>query len=68
MDEKSIYVKMPCPLLHSEQLAFFTLVDVDGEPRIYKENFAGCNNGYHDCPECGECKEKAYQVLLSAQR
>lgn len=68
MDEKSYCVKMQCPILHSEQLTFFTLIEVGGESRIYKENFNGCNNGYHDCPECAECKEKAYQVLLSASR
>lgn len=68
MDEKNYFVRMPCPILHSEQYTYFHPREVDGELRIYKSSFTGCLAGFHDCPECAACKEKAYQVLESARR
>lgn len=68
MDANNYFVKMACPILHSEHPVFFHPIEVDGEKRIYKSTFTGCVAGYHDCPECAACKEKAFQVLLDAQR
>ncbi len=53
-------VKTECKIWKRPEEVFFHEVQINGE---YLLAFDGCDNDYHDCQKCEECRKEAYRVL-----
>ena len=60
-------VKMYCPFSNIHENVYFLPVQSGGKWFIDIDSFNGCNNNWHKCRECEDCKKKAYTKVFSQE-
>lgn len=63
MKRATLPVKIHCPIYNTEDTVFFP-EQIDGEWYINIDSFNGCENNWHGCKECDNCKAKAYAKIF----
>ena len=61
MNKRPYTVKMQCPISNIEEKVHFYEIKI--EETLYL-NFVGCDNGWHKCSECENCKKQAYEKMV----
>lgn len=57
-------VKMYCPISRREENVYFHPVQIDGEWYVDPNSFNGCDNNWHLCEECENCKAAAWKKIF----
>lgn len=57
-------VNIHCPFSNIEEKVYFHPVQIDGKWYVDKNSFNGCDNLWHSCPECENCKVKAWNKIF----
>lgn len=68
METRPLPVKMYCPFSNIEENVFFYPIQVDGEWYVDINSFNGCDNSWHCCQECENCKTKAYDKIFGREK
>ena len=67
MKQADLPVKMYCPFRYIEDTVYFHPVQLNGEWYIDINSFNGCENNWHSCAECENCKTSAYAKIMSQE-
>ena len=56
-------VRIRCPITGIETTVFFILKPNGETYTLNIDNFNGCNDNFHGCPECDACKLSAFEIV-----
>lgn len=59
-------IKMYCPFSSKKdkiEIVYFYPVEKSGKICVNIESFNGCDNWWHSCPECENCKVNAFSKI-----
>lgn len=62
---KPYVVVVDCPLISRKEKVYFYETEWQGQMYL---SFNGCDNEWHKCEACEECRRKAYEKLTGASQ
>lgn len=65
MNRKPYAVAVSCPFNGRTEEVYFFEIELQGQAYL---RFNGCDNEWHKCEACEECRRKAYEKLSEASQ
>lgn len=56
-------VEIICGINHKPEIVYFHPIEIDKKLYVSIDSFNGCEDGYHGCQQCDDCKQKAFDLI-----